>query len=248
MVIRLRVGTDIMCREPFSFGFKVPGKPLEVLFAMVEQQHEFKSVTFKKPTFCDYCSNFIWGLGFKQGHSCVGCGYKTHKHCTSSVITPCYPNDSVEYGSYNDTESVLSSSTTSSTLRPRSRAGESSQRLRSKSSNGSQRLRTKSSDSQSIVAEIFQETYNQKGMLASKVVEANPTLAMSVFMKQNNRFTARQKPFIWIQDTVMNLLFWKQSNRTLTFLLVYIVLCTSKLIRLASKIVTYTAKYSRIGS
>ena len=190
-----------------------------------EQQHEFKSINFKKPTFCDYCSNFIWGFGFKQGHSCLGCGFNTHKHCTPSVITPCFPNDNVKRYSDDDTSSTISGFS-ASTARSRTKSNNSgTPLLRSKSSGGSHRLRTKSSDSQSLVAELFQETYNQKSKLATKVADANPNLTMAVFMKQNNRFTSRQKPFIWMQETVMNLLFWKQSNKTLTFLLIYVVLC-----------------------
>ena len=128
-------------------------------------------------------------------------------------------------GISDDDDASVVSGFTASTVRSRSKSGRQSPQLRSKSSNTSQRLRTKSSDSQSLVAELFQETYNQKGVLASKVADANPNLTMAVFMKQNNRFTSRQKPFIWMQENVMNILFWKQSNRTLTFLLIYTVLC-----------------------
>ncbi len=33
--------------------------------------HEMVKVHFNKPTFCKYCTDFIWGLG-KQGYACKG--------------------------------------------------------------------------------------------------------------------------------------------------------------------------------
>lgn len=35
-------------------------------------QHLFKLTHFNKPTFCHYCSDFIWGVLSKQGYSCEG--------------------------------------------------------------------------------------------------------------------------------------------------------------------------------
>eukprot|EP01096_Ripella_sp_DP13-Kostka_P012665 TRINITY_DN5338_c0_g1_i1.p1 TRINITY_DN5338_c0_g1~~TRINITY_DN5338_c0_g1_i1.p1 ORF type:complete len:291 (+),score=140.16 TRINITY_DN5338_c0_g1_i1:93-875(+) len=42
--------------------------------------HNFKKVHFGSPTWCNYCKNFIWGLG-KQGFKCTneGCGFSVHK-------------------------------------------------------------------------------------------------------------------------------------------------------------------------
>eukprot|EP01097_Dermamoeba_algensis_P005744 TRINITY_DN362_c0_g1_i1.p1 TRINITY_DN362_c0_g1~~TRINITY_DN362_c0_g1_i1.p1 ORF type:complete len:856 (+),score=141.65 TRINITY_DN362_c0_g1_i1:134-2701(+) len=42
--------------------------------------HTFAKVHFNYPTFCDYCGEFIWGLG-KQGYSCRVCRFAIHKRC-----------------------------------------------------------------------------------------------------------------------------------------------------------------------
>eukprot|EP01097_Dermamoeba_algensis_P009961 TRINITY_DN7183_c0_g1_i1.p1 TRINITY_DN7183_c0_g1~~TRINITY_DN7183_c0_g1_i1.p1 ORF type:complete len:342 (-),score=40.83 TRINITY_DN7183_c0_g1_i1:121-1146(-) len=48
-------------------------------------QHDFLRVFFHKPTFCDFCQGFIWGVG-RQGHSCKNCGYAVHTRCLSLLI------------------------------------------------------------------------------------------------------------------------------------------------------------------
>jgi len=50
--------------------------------------HNFRSVHFNKPTFCSFCTNFIWGLG-KQGYSCRECSYPAHKECYRLVPNNC---------------------------------------------------------------------------------------------------------------------------------------------------------------
>ena len=54
-------------------------------------KHNFDVCTFSKPTFCDFCSNFIWGLQ-KQGYSCTSCGFNAHKKCQSLAISSCNPD------------------------------------------------------------------------------------------------------------------------------------------------------------
>jgi glycerol-3-phosphate O-acyltransferase 3/4 len=44
------------------------------------KQHEFIETHFSKPTFCQWCDGFIWGLG-KQGYHCKDCGYAVHRKC-----------------------------------------------------------------------------------------------------------------------------------------------------------------------
>jgi hypothetical protein len=77
----------------------------------------------------------------------------------------------------------------------------------------------------SIVTELFAETQVQSRKLENALQEANPALNMTVFMKQNNRFTARQGPLIWINETIIKLLTWQSVPNTLMFLLSYILVC-----------------------
>ncbi|XP_015274531.1 PREDICTED: RAS guanyl-releasing protein 4-like [Gekko japonicus] len=50
--------------------------------------HNFHETTFKKPTFCDSCSGFIWGVS-KQGYRCRDCGMVCHKQCKDQVEVEC---------------------------------------------------------------------------------------------------------------------------------------------------------------
>jgi len=47
--------------------------------------HSFKLEFFKKPTWCDFCACFIWGVHSKQGYECTECEFKCHKKCMNDV-------------------------------------------------------------------------------------------------------------------------------------------------------------------
>ncbi|XP_026544239.1 RAS guanyl-releasing protein 4 [Notechis scutatus] len=51
--------------------------------------HDFQEVTFKKPTFCDHCGGFLWGVS-KQGYRCRDCAMICHKHCKNQVEVECH--------------------------------------------------------------------------------------------------------------------------------------------------------------
>ncbi|KAG7483855.1 hypothetical protein MATL_G00042770 [Megalops atlanticus] len=50
--------------------------------------HNFHETTYKKPTFCDTCGGFMWGV-IKQGYRCRDCGANCHKHCRDQVGLEC---------------------------------------------------------------------------------------------------------------------------------------------------------------
>lgn len=67
--------------------------------------HQFLTVTYTKPTYCDYCEKLIWGI-IKQGLNCncifimikiiiiwiliQACGYNVHSKCQSIItLLPC---------------------------------------------------------------------------------------------------------------------------------------------------------------
>ncbi|XP_051725435.1 RAS guanyl-releasing protein 4 isoform X2 [Ctenopharyngodon idella] len=50
--------------------------------------HNFHETTYKRPTFCDSCGGFLWGV-IKQGYHCKDCGVNCHKHCKDVVGTEC---------------------------------------------------------------------------------------------------------------------------------------------------------------
>ncbi|XP_035024563.1 RAS guanyl-releasing protein 1 isoform X2 [Hippoglossus stenolepis] len=68
--------------------------------------HKFQETTYMKPTFCDNCSGFLWGV-IKQGYRCKDCGMNCHKLCKDQVAFECKKNAKVS----NATDSPTPSST-----------------------------------------------------------------------------------------------------------------------------------------
>ncbi|XP_064157196.1 RAS guanyl-releasing protein 1-like [Anguilla rostrata] len=60
--------------------------------------HNFHEVTYKRPTFCNTCGGFLWGV-IKQGYRCRDCGINCHKHCKDKVGLECKKRFSVSGGS-----------------------------------------------------------------------------------------------------------------------------------------------------
>ncbi|XP_069008163.1 RAS guanyl-releasing protein 1-like [Embiotoca jacksoni] len=56
--------------------------------------HNFQETTYMKPTFCDNCSGFLWGV-IKQGYRCRDCGMNCHKLCKDQVAFECKKNAKV---------------------------------------------------------------------------------------------------------------------------------------------------------
>ncbi|KAJ8256626.1 hypothetical protein COCON_G00187780 [Conger conger] len=50
--------------------------------------HDFHEITYKRPTFCDTCGGFLWGV-IKQGYRCRDCGINCHRHCKDQVGLEC---------------------------------------------------------------------------------------------------------------------------------------------------------------
>ncbi|NWX85735.1 GRP1 protein, partial [Nothoprocta ornata] len=50
--------------------------------------HNFQETTYLRPTFCDNCAGFLWGV-IKQGYRCKDCGMNCHKQCKDLVVIEC---------------------------------------------------------------------------------------------------------------------------------------------------------------
>uniref|UniRef100_A0A8C5E2W8 RAS guanyl-releasing protein 1 n=1 Tax=Gouania willdenowi TaxID=441366 RepID=A0A8C5E2W8_GOUWI len=68
--------------------------------------HNFQETTYMKPTFCDNCSGFLWGV-IKQGYRCRDCGMNCHKLCKDQVAFECKKNSKMT----NSVDSPTPSST-----------------------------------------------------------------------------------------------------------------------------------------
>ncbi|KAJ8372759.1 hypothetical protein AAFF_G00277020 [Aldrovandia affinis] len=60
--------------------------------------HNFHETTYKRPTFCDTCGGFLWGV-IKQGYRCRDCGINCHRHCKDQVGLECKKRFKVSVGS-----------------------------------------------------------------------------------------------------------------------------------------------------
>ncbi|XP_072313608.1 RAS guanyl-releasing protein 1-like isoform X1 [Eucyclogobius newberryi] len=74
--------------------------------------HNFQETTYMKPTFCDNCSGFLWGV-IKQGYRCRDCGMNCHKLCKDQVAFECKKNSKV--ASAIDSPTFSSTSVTTGT-------------------------------------------------------------------------------------------------------------------------------------
>jgi len=52
------------------------------------EDHLFVQHTYKSPTWCDECKDFIWGFVL-QGYQCKVCGFNAHSRCRKRVRTEC---------------------------------------------------------------------------------------------------------------------------------------------------------------
>ncbi|MEE6475149.1 hypothetical protein FKM82_010641 [Ascaphus truei] len=50
--------------------------------------HNFQDMTYLKPTFCEHCAGFLWGI-IKQGCKCKDCGANCHKQCKDLLVLAC---------------------------------------------------------------------------------------------------------------------------------------------------------------
>ncbi|CAH1256560.1 SBF1 [Branchiostoma lanceolatum] len=50
--------------------------------------HRFEMASFPTPTYCDFCSQMLWGIA-KQGLRCADCGYSCHERCRELVPKHC---------------------------------------------------------------------------------------------------------------------------------------------------------------
>lgn len=50
--------------------------------------HSFTEMTYLRPTFCEHCAGFLWGI-IKQGYKCKDCGVNVHRQCRDLLVLSC---------------------------------------------------------------------------------------------------------------------------------------------------------------
>ncbi|XP_048829932.1 RAS guanyl-releasing protein 1-like isoform X1 [Brienomyrus brachyistius] len=68
--------------------------------------HNFQETTYMKPTFCDNCSGFLWGV-IKQGYRCKDCGMNCHRLCKDQVAFECKKNAKGSSSSASSTPTTM---------------------------------------------------------------------------------------------------------------------------------------------
>lgn len=64
-----------------------PNRPQKNLSAG-KMEHEWKRTNYHSPTWCDFCTEFLWGLR-GQGYKCKQCGLDLHKKCCRKLGATC---------------------------------------------------------------------------------------------------------------------------------------------------------------
>ena len=64
------------------------GRPNKKIREVTGHEHMFKQHTYYKPTWCEYCDDFLWGI-HHQGYQCKKCKMDVHKQCRKLVPKSC---------------------------------------------------------------------------------------------------------------------------------------------------------------
>ncbi|BFZ10506.1 hypothetical protein BsWGS_13544 [Bradybaena similaris] len=85
--------------ENSEVGEMIPGQQQQFVRrgAMKQQKvhevkgHHFIAKFFRSPTYCSFCTEFLWGLN-KQGYQCQMCNCAVHKKCHDKILGKCPGN------------------------------------------------------------------------------------------------------------------------------------------------------------
>jgi len=85
----IKDGSDPYSHTKKQLSFERKGR------AQTGVPHQFKLARFNKPTFCKFCTDFIWGVIGKQGYACQMCRYPCHKKCKDKVPSNCKAKNAI---------------------------------------------------------------------------------------------------------------------------------------------------------
>ncbi|KAI8824067.1 integral peroxisomal membrane peroxin-domain-containing protein [Fimicolochytrium jonesii] len=211
--------------------------------------HHFEVTTYNKPTYCDACDKFLWGL-VRQGAQCKGCGFNVHRKCQHTVNVPCsgqyaprdysdrtpttgeFTSDLQLYDrSLSDTDSrgamlPLRRKSESHVIIPGSKAVTAPKKpltKRTRSGNASDSGQEKEKE-MSFVQELM--THTAVNSAAMQRAAKEPSLNLLTTTPKNfTRFVSRLGPMVGFQDDITEILTWQNPSKTFIIMVVYVFLC-----------------------
>ncbi|KAJ2491879.1 hypothetical protein IWW37_001957 [Coemansia sp. RSA 2050] len=170
--------------------------------------HDFCLTTFALPTYCEYCSGFLWGLT-KQGVRCRKCHTTSHKKCAVKSTTACTGDRGLATlvrgsGSYDDiTASGLSASM--------------SLRLQEPSS---------STYARQLDSEFWQQVEEETKINDLVSAQAEQPLSLFQTLPANfMQFTAKLAPISILHHSAQDIVLWRCPRNSLIAMCVYTAYC-----------------------
>ncbi|KAJ3024352.1 hypothetical protein HKX48_000027 [Thoreauomyces humboldtii] len=197
--------------------------------------HNFEATTYNKPTYCDACDKFLWGL-VKQGAQCKNCGYNVHRKCQHIVSFACtgtrgtYSDDHdhddettdvVPYGLSGDADA----SGRTLVMRRKSEPAVPGKAITAPRKPPTKRTQTNRDDREmSIVQELMTNTAVNSAAM-ERAAKEPPLNLLTTTPKNFTRFVTRLGPVVNFQDDVTEVLTWQNPPKTVIVMVTYIFLC-----------------------
>ncbi|KAI9492986.1 integral peroxisomal membrane peroxin-domain-containing protein [Zychaea mexicana] len=195
--------------------------------------HSFKRATFLRPTYCQYCSKFLWGVA-QQGVQCSECDYVAHYHCQDNAPAECHATQQKEKrtpaeNSLLHIQQKLKGSETiqqpSSSFAPiaSSDGARHKQRQQREEKRPVNHIMRSLQDLVVSAALEASDNYNQPSV--SEYLSNQPPLQPHTTAKNFTKFVTRCSIVFDIRNAVVLLLCWDDPVNTWIAVLVYSILC-----------------------
>ncbi|TPX59554.1 hypothetical protein PhCBS80983_g02436 [Powellomyces hirtus] len=197
--------------------------------------HNFEVTTYNKPTYCDACDKFLWGL-VKQGAQCKNCGFNAHRKCQHTVTTGCsgvrasrdyhphhdeHSTEVVLHGKYDETDAERTV-----VMRRKSEPAVPGKAITAPRKPPMKRTQTTgmAEKEMSIVQELITSTAMNSAAM-EKAAKDPPLNLLTTTPKNFTRFVMRLGPVVNFQDDVTEVLTWQNPPKTVIVMVTYIFLC-----------------------
>ncbi|KAJ2458101.1 hypothetical protein GGF42_002289, partial [Coemansia sp. RSA 2424] len=170
--------------------------------------HDFTLTTFSLPTYCEYCSGFLWGLT-KQGVRCRKCHTTAHKRCAVKTAAGCTGDRGLATlvpgtGSYDNlTVSVSSASMNTNLLEPSS-----------------------PTYARQLDSEFWQQVDEETKINDLVSAQAEQPLSLFQTLPANfMQFTAKLAPVSILHHGAQDIVLWRRPRNSLIAMCVYSAYC-----------------------